>query len=118
MLGIVSFSIVYFGMALYNNLYFFFLMLFIYGIYAAATEGISKAWITNIVDKKDAATAVGTYSAFQSICALAASTFAGFIWFKYNSTVTFIITGIMSVLVLVYFLIVFKNNKVNKTITA
>ena len=118
MLGIVSFSIVYFGMALYNNLYFFCLMFFIYGIYAAATEGISKAWITNIVDKKDAATAVGTYSAFQSICALAASTFAGFIWFKYNSTVTFIITGIISVLVLVYFLIVFKNNKINKTITA
>lgn len=40
-------------------------MFFIYGIYAAATEGISKASTTNIVDKKDAATAVGTYSAFK-----------------------------------------------------
>lgn len=44
--GLALFSIVYFGMAINTNLYFFFALFFLYGIYASATEGISKAWIS------------------------------------------------------------------------
>jgi MFS family permease len=70
-IGLALFAIVYFGMAVNTNLYLFFVLFFIYGIYAAATEGISKAWISNITDKKDTATAIGTFSGFQSICCYA-----------------------------------------------
>ncbi|WP_255558361.1 MFS transporter [Flavobacterium taihuense] len=41
--GLLLFSIVYFGMALSTNIYIIASLFFIYGIYAAATEGISKA---------------------------------------------------------------------------
>ncbi len=41
---------------------FFFGLFLIYGVYAAATEGIAKAWISNVSDSKDTATAIGTYS--------------------------------------------------------
>jgi hypothetical protein len=40
------------------------LLFALYGIYAAASEGISKAWISNI-SKEKTATAIGNYSAFQ-----------------------------------------------------
>ena len=45
--GLSLFAIVYFGMATNTNLYVFFGLFFLYGVYAAATEGISKAWISN-----------------------------------------------------------------------
>lgn len=101
--GISLFAIVYFGMAFSKNSYTIALLFFIYGVYAAATEGISKAWISNISDKKDTATAIGTYSGFQSICALIASSIAGLIWYQFGANTTFMITGIMTVLVIIYF---------------
>ena len=55
---------------------------FLYGMYAAATDGISKAWISNISDRKYTATAIGTYTGFQSVCTLIASSLAGFIWYR------------------------------------
>ena len=67
--GLSLFAIVYFGMAFSENSYLIALFFFVYGVYAAATEGVSKAWISNICDKKDTATAIGTYSGFQSISA-------------------------------------------------
>lgn len=102
--GLVCFVIVYLGMALTVNLYLYFGLFFMYGIYASATEGISKAWISNISDKKDTATAIGTYSGFQSICALLASSLTGLIWYKFGAEVTFIITSTVTALVVIYFL--------------
>src|ERR1700741_78755 len=67
--GLILFACVYLGMSINGTIYSFFGLFFLYGLYAAATEGISKAWISNIVDKREVATAIGTYSAFQSICA-------------------------------------------------
>ncbi|HRI61070.1 MAG TPA: MFS transporter, partial [Saprospiraceae bacterium] len=66
--GLLLFSIVYAGMAFAAEEFVFLALFFLYGIYAAATEGVAKAWITNICEKKDTATAIGTFTAFQSIC--------------------------------------------------
>ena len=102
--GLVVFAIVYFGMAFFTNIYFFFGLFFLYGIYAAATEGISKAWISNITNRKDTATAIGTFSGLQSICTMLASSLTGFIWFRFGATIAFIITAAVTVLVAIYFL--------------
>ncbi|MBZ0326968.1 MAG: MFS transporter [Altibacter sp.] len=103
-LGLALFATVYFGMSVSTHLYLFFGLFFLYGIYASATEGISKAWITNISEKKDTATAIGTYSGLQSICTMIASSLTGFIWYQFGATVAFITIGAMTVLVLIYFL--------------
>ena len=100
--GLIIFAIVYAGFAFNNNLVIFFILFFLYGLYAAATEGISKAWITNIVDKKETATAIGTYTGFQSICALVASSLTGFLWSTFGSIVTFTITACVTLLVIIY----------------
>lgn len=105
MLGLFLFSLVYFGMSISNKLSFFVLLFLLYGIYAATTEGIAKAWISNIADKKETATAIGTYSGLQSMCSLFASSFAGLIWFEFGSAVTLICTGMVSLIVLIYFLL-------------
>lgn len=103
--GLLVFATVYFGMALNTNLPVFFILFFLYGLYAAATEGISKAWISNITDKNDTATAIGMFSGLQSICTMLASSLTGFVWFQFGGTVAFMTTGIVTVLVVLYFMI-------------
>lgn len=50
--GLTLFALVYLGIAFNTFLYGFFVLFFLYGVYAAATEGISKAWISPILPIK------------------------------------------------------------------
>ncbi len=102
--GLIIFSLVYFGMGISTNLYVIVVLFFGYGIYAAATEGISKAWISNIAKDENTATAIGTYTAFQSLIAMLASVMAGLLWFYFGANVTFLVTAVATLLVIGYFL--------------
>lgn len=102
--GIFLFALVYFGMALFSELYLIFLLFFIYGLYAAASEGISKAWISNLCRKEDTATAMGTFFGIQSIFALPASAITGLVWYHSGAAAAFIATASAAVLVAVYFI--------------
>ncbi|MCK9280393.1 MAG: MFS transporter [Melioribacteraceae bacterium] len=102
--GLIIFAVVYFGMSINSSIYYYLFLFLLYGIYAAATEGISKAWISNITDKKDTATAIGTFTAFQSIFTMIASSLAGYIWYEFGAQVLFISTAIAVLFVVIYFL--------------
>ena len=106
--GLILFSLVYAGFAFNPTIVGIFALFFIYGIYAAATDGVIKAWITNIAHNKNTATAVGFYTSCQSICTLLASTIAGFVWTNFGSFYTFATTSLIGILVLVYFLVIFR----------
>ena len=47
LLGFSLFAFVYAGFAFHPPVYMLFILFAVYGIYAAATEGVIKAWITN-----------------------------------------------------------------------
>ena len=103
-IGLAFFATVYLGISVNTNRYLFFGLFFLYGIYASATEGISKAWISIITDKNDTATAIGTYSGLQSICTMLASSLTGLIWFQFGATTAFITTAAVTLCVMIYFL--------------
>ena len=102
LLGLFIFMVVYTGFAFNNNLVVFLVLFALYGLYAAATEGISKAWISNLVDKTETATAIGTYAGFQSIAALFASTICGLLWYNFGAVATFLITAAVTFIVMIY----------------
>jgi MFS family permease len=102
LLGLFVFAIVYAGFAINSNLIIFFALFLLYGVYAAATEGISKAWITNMVDKNETAMAIGTYTGLQSIAALIASSLCGLLWFTFGATTTFLFTAFVTLAVILY----------------
>jgi len=108
--GLIVFSIVYtiFGFA--TTLLHFALLFGLYSFYASATEGISKAWISNLANKENTATAIGFYNSFQSIAALIASSLAGLIWYGASPTIMFAIAGVGSFGVAVYLMITMKNS--------
>lgn len=100
--GLIIFAAVYAGFSINNNLVIFIFLFFLYGLYAAATEGIAKAWISNIAHSEEVATAIGTYSGFQSIAALIASSLAGFIWFTFGAVPVFIISAAATAAAVLY----------------
>ena len=104
-IGLVLFALVYGSISFYTDLYFFAALFFLYGLFAACTDGISKAWITNIIDKKDTAKAIGSFSGFQSVAAFMASTLTGILWFSFGSVVAFLITTLVTIGVIVYTII-------------
>ncbi len=102
--GLLLFAIVYFGMSFENSISISIGLFFLYGVFAAATEGIAKAWISNISDAKDTATAIGTYTAFQSLAALIASSMTGWIWYRFGAEYAFLTTALATVILILYFL--------------
>jgi len=101
--GFALFAVVYLGMGFSSNFKVIISLFFLYGVYAAASEGISKAWISNLTNPQETATAIGTYTGFQSIFTMLASSLAGFIWFQYGASYVFMISGLAAVFVLMYF---------------
>ena len=101
--GLTLFAIVYFGMGLFTETYQVFILFILYGIYAASTEGISKAWISNLIDRKDTSTGIGAFTAFQSISATLASSIAGIVWFTLGPTTLFLIAGSSAFVLILYF---------------
>jgi MFS family permease len=100
--GLFFFAIVYAGMSRSSSVPVFMILFFLYGLYAAATEGISKAWITQIIRNKNTATAIGTFTGFQSITTMLASALAGWLWYEFGPAVTFLSSAIVTLLVILY----------------
>jgi len=108
--GLFLFASVYAGFAFDPSIVTIFILFAIYGLFSAATDGVSKAWITNIAHDKNTATAVGFYTSCQSICTLGASSIAGLIWDNLGSSYTFSITSGIALLVMIYFFFSLRKN--------
>lgn len=102
--GLLLFALVYGGFATGPSLETIFLLFFLYGIFSGLTEGISKAWISNIADKQHTATAIGFYTSAESIATLIASMTGGILWTCAGAMYAFILPAIVAILVFIYFL--------------
>lgn len=107
--GLILFAVVYAGMGLNHAMAGFFILFFLYGVFMASTEGIGKAWISNVCKKEDTGKALGVFSGLNSILTLLASSIAGFIWYKFSPEATFYLTATVTGLIVVYFLIFIKS---------
>ena len=87
--GLLIFALVYAGIGYAHSIAMMVILFLLYGLYAAATEGISKAWISNLVVKSELSTAIGFYSGLQSLSALLASSVTGWIWFIFGPAAAF-----------------------------
>lgn len=107
--GLILFAIVYAGMGFNNSMVGFFILFFLYGVFMASTEGISRAWISNVCDQEDTGKALGVFAGLNSILTLIASSMAGFIWYKFSPQATFFLTAAITGIVTIYFFIFIKS---------
>jgi MFS family permease len=103
--GLFIFSFVYFGFTQATCSLHIYILFGIYGIYAAATEGIAKAWVSNVSDENEQATALGLFASLQSLSIMLASFIAGLVWSGLGANVVFLLSGSVALLVSIYFLV-------------
>ncbi|MHB0977346.1 MAG: MFS transporter [Candidatus Aquicultorales bacterium] len=79
-LGYLIFSAVYLGFALASSPAHAWFLFIAYGLYYAATEGVQRAFIGDLVAEGSRATAMGTFNALTGLALLPASLIAGTLW--------------------------------------
>lgn len=78
--GFAGYALVYAGFALLDRPTGAWLLFAAYGIPYAMTEGVSRAFVVDLVDPAVRATALGTYTFVLGLAALPASLIAGVLW--------------------------------------
>jgi MFS family permease len=97
-IGLLIFSVVYFGFASLNSLAFIWILFALYGFYASSTEGVLKAWVSDLVPDQNRGSAIGLITMSSSIAMMIGSIFAGFLWDAFGSQVPFYISSAVSLL--------------------
>jgi len=105
-IGLLIFSGVYFGFGLSTGTEIIWVLFFLYGIYAAFSEGIVKAWVSEIVPDKKRASAIGLLTMLSSFAIMAGSLVTGILWDAFGPAIPFIVSGMISFIaaILLYFL--------------
>jgi len=105
-IGCILFAIVYILFPFTYSIWIFGLLFLAYGMYAAATDGIARAWITNLSKEGQTATALGFYTSLASIGTMLASIIGGVLWDAVGPKATFLLPGIGTLVLVVYLLFV------------
>jgi MFS family permease len=101
--GFVLFAIIYFLFGIVTRSGFLWALFPLYGLYMALTEGISKAYISHLVDKDYTGATYGVYQTLIGIMTFFSSLIAGFLWKYVNPGAPFIFGGIMAMIAFVIF---------------
>ncbi len=96
-LGYLTYGVVYVGFALAGPLQLWGLFAS-YGLYIALTEGVEKAFVSDIAPMELRATLIGLHATFTAVGLLPASLLAGFLWSAFGPQATFFFGGGMGAL--------------------
>ena len=97
--GLIIFSLVYFGFAVVDNINVIWILFALYGIYAASTEGVSKAWISDLIPKEQRGSAIGLLTMLTSFSVMIGSFLTGILWDKFGSQIPFLFSAIISLFI-------------------
>ncbi len=87
--GYLIYSTVYYGFGRTSNEIILVILFLLYGVYSAATDGIQKAQVSDLLDKDKKGAGIGIYNSLLGITLLPASLIAGVLYDRVNSSVPF-----------------------------
>jgi MFS family permease len=114
--GYLIYAIVYYGFGVTSHVWAIVGLFAMYGLYSAATDGIQKAFISDITDKNKQGTGLGIYNALIGITLLPASLIAGVLYDKVNSRIPFYF-GAATALLSAVMMIVFVRGRKERTMS-
>ena len=103
--GLLVFSFVYLFFGLVKSPFFLWFLFPIYGVYIAATDGISKAYLSEFIQKKESGSYFGAYYTLNAIGAFLASIVGGFLWQFAGPPATFLYGSFMALLAFIILMI-------------
>ncbi|MBI3733283.1 MAG: MFS transporter [Chloroflexi bacterium] len=87
--GYTAFGLVYAGWAMASRPWHGAALFMLYGIYAAATEGVARALVTDVVPQQQRGTALGWFNGLTGLAALPANLLGGWLWANVGAGATF-----------------------------
>lgn len=96
--GLIMFAVVYFLFGFIKDPIFVWLLFPLYGVYIAATDGVSKAYVAEFITEKESGSYFGLYQSAIAISAFFASWIGGILWYKIDPSATFYYGSIMAIL--------------------
>jgi MFS family permease len=106
--GFIVFAAAYGMMALASGKEMIYCAFFLYGLFPSLTDGVSKAWISNITPEETIGTALGFFTGVNSLFVLISSTLAGLIWNVAGPVTVFLFSSIGALSVFAYFILISK----------
>jgi MFS family permease len=82
-----------------------------YGIYSAATDGVQKAFVSDLLDSNKRGTGLGIYNAMLGLTLLPASIIAGVLYDRVNSSVPFYFGAVTAALSAALMILFFRSNR-------
>ena len=79
-IGLVAFAAGYLGLGLLDRGAGIFVVIGVYGLFPAFTDGVGKAWVSSLVPKHRAGRAQGVFQALNNGAVLIAGLWAGLLW--------------------------------------
>ncbi|MEW6772659.1 MAG: MFS transporter [Bacteroidota bacterium] len=105
-IGLLFFGVTYIGITYFESWEALISLFILYGIYSAAIEGNIKALLSNLSEKEYTATAIGLFTTLQSFTFIISNSLAGFLWENFNSSLPFILSGCVSILVSILLILI------------
>lgn len=104
--GYIIYGLVYVLFSVTKSFLYIYFIFAIYGLYMAFTEGVEKAYISDIAPKDFKATVIGLHATLVGIGLFPASFIAGIMWKYISPEATFIFGGVMGLLAAILMTIV------------
>jgi len=101
----IYYSIIYVLFGFANQAWMVWLLFAAYGIFYGLSDGIFRAYVADIVEEENRATAYGVLNTVIGISLLPASVLMGLIWTQFNSQSAFIIAAGLGMVGFIIFLI-------------
>jgi len=79
-IGLLFFAVAYLGLGLTTDPVWAWLLIGVYGIFTACTDGVGKAWVSSLVGAGRQTTAQGVFQGFSGLAILVAGVWAGLLW--------------------------------------
>ena len=79
-IGLVFFAVGYTGLGMTTDALAAWLLIGVYGLFTACTDGVGKAWVSSLVADDVQGSAQGVFQGLSGFAVLAAGLWAGFLW--------------------------------------
>ena len=79
-IGLVFFAVGYIGLGLTTDPLAAWLLIGVYGLFTACTDGVGKAWASSLASSERQATAQGVFQGGSGLAILIAGVWAGLLW--------------------------------------
>ncbi|MGE5630624.1 MAG: MFS transporter [Caulobacteraceae bacterium] len=96
--GYLLYSVIYFCFGITNDKITVILLFALYGLYSAATDGVQKALVSDLIDKNRRGTGLGIYNSLIGITLLPASVIAGLLYDKVDNRAPFFFGSAMALI--------------------